>query len=116
VSEQDFDEASPGRDYPAYGEPPRRPEIDSSWDRYIAPTLVFVIPYTLAWRITQKWLPWYLAAGIGCFVGQMVAFGFRGPRWRYSGFTKYLAFSLFGSAGVSMAAFALDALVSALFR
>ena len=49
MSEQDFDEASPGRDYPAYGEPPRRPEIDSSWDRYIAPTLVFVIPYTL-WR------------------------------------------------------------------
>jgi hypothetical protein len=114
VSERESKEASQIGDHPAYGEAPRLPEA-GSWDRTIVPTLWFIIPYTLVWQIMQKWLPWYLAVGIGCFVGGLVAFPFRGPRRRHYRFGKYLVFYLFVSAGFSLVAFAMEALWSVLF-
>ena len=114
MSERESKETSQVKDYPAYGEPPQRPETDSRWGRNIAPTLVFAIPFTMVFQFMQKWVP-HLAISIGFFIGGLASFGVGGPRARHNGFGRYLVLYLLMSAGISILAFALQTLVSALF-
>jgi len=115
VSEPEAKEPSRLGDHPAYGEAPGRPEADS-WDRSILPMLWFIIPFNLVVSILKKWLPWYQAMGIGCFVAGLVAFRVRGLGLRHYGFGRYLLSPCLCRQAFLMLAFALDALVSGLFR
>jgi len=80
--------------------------------------LWFIMSFSFVVVVTilRKWLPWYQAMAIGCFVAGLVAFRVRGLRLRRYGFGKYLIYLLFVSAGFSILSFAMEALVSALFR
>ncbi len=78
--------------------------------------LWFIIPFSVVVSILKKWLPWYQAMGIGCFVAGLVSYRFRGPRERHYGFGKYLVFYLLVSVCFSMLALAMEALWSAMFR
>jgi hypothetical protein len=114
VSEADSKQSSDESNRPAYGEGPK--QLGPDWLVRMVPMLWFIIPYTLVWHTLSKWLPFYQAVGIGCFVGQLVAFRARQGRLRRYGVGKYLAFSLLLSGVLSMLALALDVLLSRLFR
>lgn len=117
MSDLEPKEASQLGDHPAYGEAPSRIEARSrNYDRESA--LWFIVPCSLLMGIFSKWLPWlpwYQAVGISFFVAGLVGFRHRGPRLRQYGFGRYLIYYLFVSAGFSLLAFAIEALVSALF-
>ena len=103
---------------PAYGEVSSQSLTDPT-DRTRESMLWFIILYSLLVGIFRKWLPWlpwYQAVGIGCFIVGLVTFRFRGPRLRHYGFGKYLIYYLLVSAGFSIAAFAMEALVSVFSR
>ncbi len=110
-SKQTNDEGGP----PAIGEQPRQPEADS-WERFIVPMLWFMATYVVVGQIAKKWLPEYLALGIGFFVAVLMVFRFGGPRFRRYGLRKSAALALLSSAIVSLLALSWYALASALFR
>jgi hypothetical protein len=115
VSELESKEASQVKDYPAYGEPPQRPD-PNSWERNIVATLSFVIPYTLTAQIAREWLPFYLAVGIGCIVGGLASFRFRQGRLSRYGFGKWVGFYLLVATGLSLVCLALENVVRVLRR
>jgi hypothetical protein len=78
--------------------------------------LWFIIPFNVLVTILREWLPWHFAMRMSCLVAGLVAFRVRGLHLRNYGFGKYLIYVLFVSAGFSILAFAMEALVSALFR
>lgn len=114
VSEPDFKQTSHESSTPAYGAVSSQAVADPR-DGSREPTL-WVMMLFGGCRTWLPSLPWYLAAGISFFAVGLIAFQFRRPRLRRFGFGKYLVYYLYLSAGLSIVAFAADALVSALFH
>lgn len=92
----------------------RKPEFDS-WDRKTVPMLWFIGTYVVVQWFVERWVPAYLASGIGLFAGLIVIFRFR-DRWpRLPEFRKWLIFSLLVTIAVSVGPLVLSALWSLLF-
>ncbi len=82
----------------------------------MVPILWFMTTFVVVSQIGKKWLPEYLALGIGSFVAVLVVFRLGGPRFRRYGLGKSTGIALIWWAIISSLALAWDALSSALFR
>jgi ABC-type Co2+ transport system permease subunit len=112
VSELDS-KTTPIGDHPAYGEGPGRREGYSWWN---APIVRFIITYIVVSNFTQKWLPYYLASGLGVFIGGLIVSRFRAQVFRRYGFGRWIGRLLLLSVSCSILVFVIEALVSVLFK